>query len=382
VVATNTNPYNIFSAAAQRNHSLYDHMRSEDPVHAAVHPQTGHTVWFLTRYDDCLDFLKDKRFGKEFRSRLPAHLAAKAAEDFAEDGINQHMLNLDDPAHARLKALVHVAFTPQRIGRWRPRLEAIAHDLFDQMDRSAAAGDEIDLTQHYIGQLPLLSIADMLGIPAEDYYDFHTWTHAMLSGHDTIVRPALAHLTDYLARHIDARRLNPAQNDDLVASLMLAEDAGDSLSRQELLAMVFLLITAGYETMVNFISNGIVTLFEHPDALRQLQDNVDDGVMVRSAIEEMLRFSGPSHMTLASWAFEDVEIGDRLIPQGDTVHAVLLAANRDPEVFDDPHRFDITRSPNRHIAFSYGIHHCLGAALARLEGEVAFTTLLRRIPNL
>ena len=146
--------------------------------------------------------------------------------------------------------------------------------------------------------------------------------------------------------------------------------------------MIYLLITAGYETMVSFISNGIMSLFEHPEQMHLLRENVDNTAILKSAIEEMLRYNGPAHMTLASWAFEDVEIRGKVIHQGDIVHAVLLAANRDPLVFDNPHKFDILRHPNKHIAFSYGIHHCLGAALARLEGEIAIATLLRRMPNL
>jgi len=167
-----------------------------------------------------------------------------------------------------------------------------------------------------------------------------------------------------------------------LSALIFAEDAGDRLSRDELLSMVFLLITAGYETMVNFISNSVMTLFDHPQQMRLLQDNLDKPLIVKSAIEELLRYSGPSHMTLASWAFEDVSLGGKVIHQGDIVHAVLFAANRDPLIFDNPHEFNIMRTPNKHIAFSYGIHHCLGAALARIEGEIAIATLLCRMPNL
>jgi cytochrome P450 len=164
--------------------------------------------------------------------------------------------------------------------------------------------------------------------------------------------------------------------------LIFAEDAGDRLTRQELLAMVFLLLAAGHETMVNFISNGVLALHENPDQMRLLQHSLDNPAIVKSAIEEMLRYNGPSDTTLPSWAFEDVEIGGKVIQQGDVVHAVLHAANRDPAVFEHPHTFDILRHPNNHVAFSQGIHHCLGAPLARLEGEIAITTLLRWMPDL
>jgi cytochrome P450 len=376
MVTSKTNPYDIFSPEAQRNPLLYDQMRSEAPVHAAVHPQTGQTFWFLTRYDDCLNFLRDTRFGKE------VHPTANEAADDRRAIANQHMLNLDDPAHARLKSLVHLAFMPLNINTLRVRLQAIADSLFDAIDGDIADGDEFDLTQRYIGQLPLLSIAAMLGIPAADYQNLYRWTQNMLSTESETVHEALAEFSTYLHHQIDLRQKNPAGADDLLSGLIMAEDAGNRLSRQELLAMVFLLITAGYETMVNFISNGIMALFENPGQLRLLQEHIHDASVVKTAIEEMLRYSGPSHMTLASWAFEDVIIRKHVIHQGDIVHAVLFAANRDPLVFENPHEFNILRQPNKHIAFSYGIHHCLGAALARLEGEIAITTLLRRMPNL
>lgn len=382
MVATETDPYDIFSPQAQRNHSLYEQMRNEDPVHAAVHPQTGHTVWFLTRYDDCVNFLKDKRFGKEFQRHLPVPLSDKFTAHYADDLFNQHMLNLDDPAHARLKSLVQLAFMPLQIDILRPRLEAVAHRLFDVIDAEVEGGDEVDLTTRYINQLPLLSIADMLGIPLAHYQDLQIWTQDMLLTDQVIVRHAIGEFTAYLHIQFDLRQQHPGRFTDLLSGLVFIENDGDRLSRDEMLATIFLLITAGYETMVNFISNGITALFEHPDQLRLLQENIDQPAVRKTAIEEMLRYNGPSHMTLPSWAFVDVEIRGSVIHQGDVVHAVLLAANRDSRVFDDPHKFDILRQPNKHIAFSYGIHHCLGAALARLEGEIAISTLLRRMSNL
>jgi cytochrome P450 len=271
---------------------------------------------------------------------------------------------------------------PQRINALRPRLQNIADALFDAIDMNVSDGDEFDLTARYIAQLPLMSIAAMLGIPPEDFIELHSWTQSMLVQDEANVRDALVEFTSYLNRQIDIRRQNPDAMDDVLSALIFAEDAGDRLTRQELLSTVFLLITAGYETMVNFISNSIMTLFEHPEQMQALQRNIDNPVILKSAIEELLRFNGPSHMTLASWAIQDVVLRDKVIHQGDIVHAVLFAANRDPLVFDNPHQFDIMRHPNKHIAFSYGIHHCLGAALARIEGEIAIATLLRRMPNL
>ena len=382
MVVSLSNPYDIFSLQAQRNHDLYEIMRTEDPIHSAVDPKSGHTYWFLTRYDDCLLFLKDRRFGKEIRNRLPPHLLSQWELADGEDIINKHMLNLDNPTHERLKSLVHLAFTPAIINGLRARLSSIADSLFDAIDIGTVDGDEFDLTERYINQFPLLSIAILLGIPLEDYQNLYIWTQDMLETDHDIVHRALNEFSSYLGHQIDLRQANPNDFNDLLSGLVFSEAEGDRLSRQELLAMVFLLITAGYETMVNFISNAITSLFENPEQLRLLQNNIHDPVILKSAIEEMLRYNGPSHMTLASWAFEDVQIGNKLIHQGDVVHAVLYAANRDPLIFENPNTFDILRQPNKHIAFSYGMHHCLGAALARLEGDIAIETLIRRMPNL
>lgn len=381
MTASKTDPYDIFSAQSQQNFRLYERMRNEDPVHAARHPQTGQIVWFLTRYDDCVNFLKDKRFGKEFRRRLPLHPATRWITEDTEDIINQHMLNLDDPAHARLKSLVQLTFTPARIDNLRPRLQRLADDLFDVIDVEVVEGSELNLSERYISQFPLLAIAELLGIPQEEYPSLYVWAQAMLLSDQKTVRQAISEFSDYLHRQISIRRKMGASG-DLLSGLIFAEDNGDKLSQPELLAMVVLLVTAGYETIVSFLANSILTLFENRDQLCLLQKNIDNPVILKTAIEEMLRYNGPSHMTLPSWAFEEVGIRNRVIQKGDIVHAVLFAANRDPIVFDNPNKFDILRQPNKHIAFSYGIHHCLGAALARLEGEIAIGTLLKRIPNL
>lgn len=381
MVASPSNPYNIFAPQSHRNHELYDQLRDEDPVHSAINPETGRVTWFLTRYDDCLSFLKDKRFGRDIR-RLPPHLSSQWTAGYSNDIINQHMLNLDDPDHARLKSIVQLAFTPIRIQALRLKIQIIADSLFDHIDSTIADSDELDLTHLYISQLPLRILSDMLGIPDADYPRLFVWVNHMLLDDVDIVRAAILDFSIYLNKRIDDRQHQPMMIGDLLSELPFVELDGDRLNREELLAMVYLLITAGYETMVNFISNSIFTLLEYPDVIRELQENAYDGDLVQSAIEELLRYSGPAHMTIESWAFEDVTVRGKVIHQGDVVHAVLLAANRDPLIFVNPHDFDIHRHPNRHIAFSHGIHHCLGAALARLQSDIAIMTLLRRMPNL
>lgn len=370
-------PFDIFSIQSQGNHQLYAQMRLEDPVHRAIDPVSGKVFWFLTRYEDCVSFMKDKRFGKEAHKLLET-----TPHSTSKDIINQHMLNLDEPKHSRLKSLVHKAFSPARVEKMRLTIQAIADRLLRVIDHDVQDGDEFDLNQRYTGILPLLSLTEMLGIPDEDYEKFKAWTLAMLDSDESISQEAVIALSMYLHEQIDLRHENPSQKDDLLTALIFAEDEGQKLSRQELLAMVFLLLAAGYETMVNFLASAVMMLFENPTQMQILRDNLGNSLVIKSAIEEMLRYKGPSYMTLPSWAFEDVTIGKKTIRQGDVVHAVLHAANRDPAVFYSPDSFDILRNPNKHIAFSQGIHHCLGAPLARLEGEIAIVSLLRWMPSL
>jgi len=218
MLASNNNPYDIFSPLSQRNPVLYDRMRDEDPVHAVVHPQTGQTIWFLTRYDDCLAFLKDKRFGKEFRRRLPENLTGTWLANNTEDIINLNMLNLDDPAHTRLKSLVHLAFMPQNIDYLRQRLQDAADSLFDSIDVEVANGDEFDLTGRYINKFPLMSIALMLGIPESDFTQLFEWTQDMLSEEDKLVRASIRSFSSYLDEHMTIRRQQVDTIDDVLSA--------------------------------------------------------------------------------------------------------------------------------------------------------------------
>jgi cytochrome P450 len=371
------NPYDIFSLQAQGNHQLYEQMRLEDPVHCAIEPLSGKAFWFLTRYEDCVSFMKDKRFGKEYQK----HFALKGNLS-NKDVINQHMLNMDEPQHGRLKSLVHKAFSVGRVQTLRLSIQAIADKLLATIDDEVQDGEEFDLNAHYTSLLPLISLATMLGISDRDYPQFSRLSLAMLHVDEVISQEAVMGLSMYLHQQIDLRHKNRNQNADLLTALIFAEEDGQKLNRQELLAMVFLLIAAGHETMVSFLANAVMMLIENPIQMQILRDNLDNRVVVKSAIEEMLRYQGPSYITLPSWALEDVEIDGKAIHQGNVVHAVLHAANRDPSIFTDPNSFDILRTPNKHIAFSQGIHHCLGAPLARLEGEIAIVSLLRWMPNL
>lgn len=374
-----TRVYDFWSQAARANpQPIYAQMRQEDPVHRAIGPNTGNPIWILTRYDDCAAFLKDPRFGKEFHKNLPKELAERWWPEPSPDDpfaiINRHLLEIDPPDHTRLRALVHKAFTPRMVENLRPRIHQIAADLLDAM------GDhgEADLIAAFAFPLPITVIAEMLGIPPADRDQFRRWTKILLFSPDGDAnRAALLEFGMYMNAMIDDRHTNP--QDDIITALVQAEEGGDTLNRMELLSMLFLLLVAGHETTVNLIGNGTLALLQHPDQLEKLRR---DPSLIKPAIEEMLRFNGPVDMTTNRWAFEDVAFGGKVIPQGDMVWASLLAANRDPAHFPNPDVFDITRDPNRHIAFGNGIHYCVGAPLARLEGAIAINTLLERLPKL
>jgi cytochrome P450 len=357
----------------------YSELRTSAPVHRITLPD-GRGVWLVTRYDDVLGVLKDGRFVKNWRKVLtPEQLAQIPPIPEVMEPLSRNMLDTDPPDHERLRALVSRAFTPRLIERMRPRVQAIADALLDAVqDRG-----EMDLIDDYAFPLPITVIAELLGVPAEERISFREWSDAAVSGDasqeymERILIPHMQSFTDYLRRMLEAKRENPG--DDLVSALVRAEEAGDKLSEGELLGMVFLLLVAGHETTVNLIGNGVLALLQHPDQLEKLKD---DPSLIKPAVEELLRYDGPVETSTERFASEDVTIGETVIPQGEMVLVVIAAADRDPERFPDPDALDITRSDNKHLAFGKGIHHCLGAPLARMEGQIAIATLLRRMPGL
>jgi cytochrome P450 PksS len=371
------NVYKIWGVEARRNpFPLYAQMRANEPVYRAIGPVSGHTFWMVTRYEDCVTVLKDPRFIKDADHLLTPEQRENLGRNDAFGDLNRHMLNLDPPDHTRLRGLVHKAFTPRMVENLRVRIEQIAATLLD--DISASGDTQIDLIERFAFPLPITVIAELLGIPVEDRDHFRKWTKAILFGTDQqAAMMAGMEVVAYLHGIFDARRAAP--QDDLISALLTVEEAGDSLSRQELISMIFLLLVAGHETTVNLIANGMLALLQHP---HQQQMLLDDPSLIVSAIEEMLRYHGPVENTLARFAAEDTEFGGQRIHKGEIVMATIMAANRDPEAFDNPDTFDITRNPNRHIAFGSGIHYCLGAPLARLEGAIAIQALLRHLSKL
>jgi cytochrome P450 len=360
---------------------FYARLRTEAPVWR-VTLGDRRTAWLVTRYEDVARVLKDDTFAKDKLNAMDPEQRAKTpwVPGFLEP-LERNMLDLDDPDHARLRALVSKAFTPRIIERLRGRIEALCEELLDAMERERKREGGTDLVAGYALPLPATVIAELLGVPAEDHARFHRWSNRLVSvssGRDMLrALPAALSFVRYLRNLVERRRADP--EDDLITALIRAEEAGDRLSEDELLAMAFLLLVAGHETTVNLIASGTLALLEHPEQTERLRR---DPSLTKTAVEELLRYASPVEMATERYAREDAEIGGRRIPRGELVLAVLGSANRDERHFEDPDVLDLARDPNRHLAFGRGgVHHCLGAPLARMEGHIALSALLRRFPG-
>ena len=356
-------------------YSFYHRLRSVDPVH-----QTPMGFWVLTRYDDVVMVLRDPRFGRDGFEQM---LAAVYGDDKESGRLPRSMLFRDPPDHTRLRALVSKAFTPRMIEGMRAHIQDIVSGLLDRVQDSKGMDVIADLAY----PLPITVICEMLGVPTGDRGTIRQWSSDVARSLDAIGIPSDAEIVargraarrelgDYFRRLLPERRRRP--QDDLLSLLIAAEEQGDKLSEGELLATCVLLFIAGHETTVNLIGNGLLALLRHPDQLKRLRD---DPALIQGAVEELLRYDSPVQRT-ARMTNTDVEVGGRKIATGSMVVAAIGAANRDPAQFPDPDRLDITRRDNRHIAFGFGIHFCLGAALARVEGQIALGMLLRRKPGL
>ena len=352
----------------------YHRLRDEDPVH-----HSPLDFWVLTRYEDVVAVLRDPRFIKQ---PLVALVAARFGVT-VPPGIGLSMLDRDPPDHTRLRSLVSKAFTPRVVEGLRPRIQQIV----DALIARAEAMGSMDLIEEFAYPIPVNVICEMLGVPVEDHERFKGWSLDIARGLDSIWLPpesdiprrsgAARHaIADYFRGLIAERRISP--RGDLLSALIAAEEAGDTLSEDELIATCILLLIAGHETTVNLIGNGTLALLRHPGELRRLRETPG---LITSAVEELLRYDGPVQRT-ARIPSTDVTIGGRTIGKGEMVMPFIGAADRDPSQFPDPDRLDLARTDNRHIAFGWGIHFCLGAPLARLEGQIAIDTLVRRLPKL
>ncbi len=336
-------------------------------------------MWYVTRYADIEAVLKDtEHFAMDFRAAFDPEALEKMDRPQIMDMVNNHLLTKDGEDHRRLRSLVTQAFTPRRIAELRPRIQQIADGLLERVRDQG----EMDLVEEYAFPLPITVIAELLGIPVADRANFREWSDAFVSGpfkgdDDTFFQSAMGFVS-YLGRIFEERRKDP-QN-DLISGLLTAEEAGDRLSTEELFSMVVLLIIAGHETTVTLIGNATVAILTHPEVQQRLIEHPEE---MPQAVEEFLRYELPVQRALTRWVKTDVVVGGKHISRGDMVVPVLGSANRDAAVFPHPAELDIDRSNlNAHLAFGKGIHYCLGAPLARLEGEIALNTLLRSLPNL
>lgn len=347
-------------------------------------------TFFVTRYDEVIATLLDRRFSVDPRSGMPPEQVeqqeAQTPEEFRL--LSRSIISIDPPDHTRLRKLVQPSFTGRGIQALRGSIQRVVDDLLDGAERDAAERGEtapdrrMDLIETFAYPFPVTVISDMLGIPREDRETIRGWTEDLLRVDrgrvDEEIRAGLREFIDYLRVLFERKRLAPA--DDMISRLVHAEEDGDMLDEDEVLATVFLMFLAGHVTTVNLVGNGVVALLTHPGQLAKLK--ADPG-LAAGVVEETLRYWGPVDFIGRRIAKEDVEVGGVMIPAGEQATVSLASANRDPERFADPDVFDITRADaNRHVAFGKGIHACLGAPLARVEGQVAFDTLFRRYPDL
>jgi len=352
---------------------VYAELRAAGPVHRVLDTD-GEEVWFVVGYDACRTAFTDPRLSRDWRKSGNMGQIVNTEQD---QPALAHMLMSDPPDHTRLRRLVAREFTPRRIDALAPRVQQIADELLDAM----LAGEErqADLVASFAFPLPMTVICELLGVPALDRDAFRAWSNEMVARTSPEAEArAYQEMPAYLAELVAAKRSRPGQ-DLLSAMIHTVDEGGDRLSPDELIGMCVLLLIAGHETTVNLIGNGMRALFAHP---AQLADLRADFGLLDGAIEEMLRYDGPVENCTDRLALEDVEMGGVTIPAGSTVLIAMAGADRDPERFQQADRFDIRRDSRGHIAFGHGLHYCLGAPLARLEGRIAIRTLLERCPDL
>jgi cytochrome P450 len=363
---------------------LYAGLRERAPIH-----RNHLGFWVLARHADCLAVLRDRRASSDSLNvaieRMPKGFRTPIAED---DPIAAAMLEMrpflfrDPPDHTRLRGLVAKAFTPKVVESLRARTQQVVDELLE----AAMEAGEVDLLEEFAYPLPVRVICDLLGVPLADQDRFKVWSNALARGLDPdflltseVIEArsqAVLQFSQYFFELLAERRRAPGE--DLLSRLVQAEDDGAVLSETELLSTCILLLVAGHETTVNLIAGGTVALLRHPEQLDRFRDDPD---VQRSGVEEMLRYVSPVQLTGRALT-EDCEFGGVEFEAGDFAMLLIASGNHDPDQFDDPERFDVTRAPNNHLGFGFGIHHCLGAPLARMETQVALTSLVRRAPRL
>jgi cytochrome P450 len=358
--------------------ALYAQLRERAPV--CWNPRLR--MWVVTRYDDVLAVVQGADYSVDRFARIDsAALLERPDLDALRRMLRDWAVYRDPPDHTRLRALLAQSFTPRQIERMSPRIQAIVDELLDR----AVERRDVDFVADFAFPLPATVVASMLGVPTGDLDKVKLWSDQIASyiggaqaGRNNVdaAQRGLFEACDYFRRLARARRAQP--DDDVLSLLIAAEERGQGLSEEELVANCVLLLFAGHETTANLIGNGLLHLLEHPAEMERLRRNPE---LAPSAVEELLRFDPPVSGTIRI-AVRDLELHGQQIAEGQQVACMLASANRDPQRFPEPDRLDLARAPNRHLAFGYGIHFCVGAALARLEAQIAFRTLLARFPKL
>ncbi|MEM8533029.1 MAG: cytochrome P450 [Chloroflexota bacterium] len=365
--------YGMESQHSRANtYDTYAQMRKKSPILAV--DGSGTRIWWVTGFEEAKYILSNhKQFVKDYRNTLTKEeIQQLRPEPELFQLLSYSLLGIDAPDHTRLRALVSKAFTHRRVMSLQPRIQQIADDLIDAFP----VDGEFDLIDSFAFPLPIIVICELLGVPIEDRNQFRMWSNTFVEGSSTYAQEMIEFF-QYIAQLVAKRRDTP--QDDLISALVQAEENDQRLNEQEIDSMIALLIVAGHETTVNLIANGMLALLQHPDQMRRLQESPD---LIEAAIEEFLRYDGPVEQATPRYAVEDIEIGGHVIKRGETVMVVLGAANRDPQQFADPNNLKTTLQNNKHLGFGYGVHFCLGAPLARLEGRIAINTLIQRIPHI
>lgn len=356
-------------------HPLLRRMREQAPVYRFSPPSGGPGVWYLTRYRDVQRALLDPNLGRQ-ATRLPPELAAVHLRLEADPlaMVRRNVFNLDPPDHTRLRRLIAPAFSARSVAQVGRHIREVVDALIADI---AGCTAPVDVIEALALPLPSLVVADLVGFPIDDRALLRQWSDAMLRSHDPLrVRRAGGEFIAYIRDKIAERRSAPG--DDLLSALIEAERSG-GLSRTELISSVFQLVLAGDETSVNLVGNATLELLRHPDQLALLRKRPE---LLDQAVEEVIRFNGPVGYSRPLYALADTPIGSSLVPQGEVVVPMLLAANRDPAQFPDPDVFDIERTGGRHLGFGHGIHFCLGAAIARRQARIAIEALVLGFPGL
>ncbi|MFD1663156.1 cytochrome P450 [Streptomyces caeni] len=360
----------------QEPYAIYEDMRAEAPAHRVVVKTltTELHAWVVTRYEAARSLLADPRLSKD-AAELPRIVERnKVSAEPVQLANFKSMLFSDPPDHTRLRRIMGKAFTMRRVQQLRPRIERATDQLLDRI----APGEDVDLVDALSLPLPITVIGELLGIPGDRRDDFRSWNATLTSVTATMQDKMQAHVaaTAYLRDFIAYKRDRPG--DDLVSALLQADDGEQRLDEGELLSTIFLVMNAGYETTASMISNSVYALLQDPEQQERLRSQPQG---VPAAVEEFLRFESPLNLATVRYTLEPVEIDGLTIPRDDIVFISLAAANRDAARFSEPDALDTSRSANSHLAFGHGIHHCLGAPLARMEGEIALSRLLARFPT-